>query len=105
MIVQRRPTASPDPMPWSLGSSAVVPRTIEESLEQGAAALSEDAFSVNHALAQLVEQLEALRTSEEVPEVFDLQPLSRRRVTAHIVRRSRAQFRFIDDDSELLLDD
>lgn len=35
---------------------------------------------------------------EELPEVFALQPLSRRRVTVRVRRRGPARFYFVDED-------
>ena len=66
----------------------------------------EDIFCMRQKIAQAQRKLEevmANRAGADVPEVFDLPPLSRKRVTIKVRRVVRASFNYVTDDP--LLDD
>lgn len=61
----------------------------------------EDIRQMERMLAEAYQQLEVLmatRSELEIPEVFELHPLSSQRVTVKVRNRGPAPFYFIDDD-------
>ena len=80
--------------------------SLSESLEV-TEAVTEDVHRLEYLLAQtrlLLAMLQVPET-EEVPDVFDLRPLSRRRAVARVKRRGPARFYFVADDEELEVED
>lgn len=59
-----------------------------------------DARWLDSLLDQVLEILTSLGTEQEVPEVFDLQSLERRRVTLRVQSVRAAEFYFVDDGVE-----
>lgn len=105
MIVEKRLTARPDPIPWIASGSTLATEGTAEYLESEVVAVSPEATPLEYVVAELVSQLEVLRTEEELPEVLDLEPLATRSVEVRVIGRSRAQFQLIDGDRELLIDE
>jgi hypothetical protein len=70
---------------------------IEEDVEEHGTAINESIGRLEWLLGRVRQQWDALTTSE-VPEVFDLPPLSRRRVTARVRQVEPARFYFVADD-------
>jgi hypothetical protein len=67
-----------------------------------------DVLRIENILTNILLQTEALLTQEEavvVPEVFQLQPLTRRRVIVHITGVKAAAFQYVAEDEMTAEDD
>ncbi len=59
-----------------------------------------DVRELDRRLDQVFEVLAVLRAEHEVPEVFNLEPVERQRVTLHVRSVRPAEFYFVDDGIE-----
>ena len=76
----------------STGSLARPPRSGSSTIRE--------VRDVEAILDRVLEVLAEYGAEQEVPEVFDLQPLERRRVTLHVRSVRPAEFYFVDDGIE-----
>lgn len=112
MIVERpRPGNGSPPgfATWGMGSSSVISgrcTRISEGVFEAGTSILEDVRQLSRMLAE-VRHLAALtsgRSEEELPEILDLQPASRRKVVFQVLRTTPASFQLAwesDESSEL----
>lgn len=108
MIVERHRLGNGSPpgfATWGSGSSSVISgrytRISEDVFEAGTSIL-EEVRQLSRMLAE-VRHLAALtsgRSEEELPEVLDLQPASRRKVVFQVLRRTASPFRLAWEPDE-----
>lgn len=74
---------------------------IEPPEEDRLSAISQAAYLVETMLEAFLVRLHQPPQTEDIPEVFTLEPLSRRRVKVRVRHRRPASFYFVDSDHEL----
>ncbi len=98
MIMERtavgRTTAS---YPFPLGTTAT--GRLPQPLQPRSSTLAE-VMALDRMLGQVLEVLEAFGAEQDIPEVFNLEPLEKRQVTLRVRSVRPADFYFVDDGAQ-----